>query len=88
MKRGVVRRSDIQVMSLVMDGKQVRGITAYDINTGEVIGIQSKAVILATSGHQGVWSSSSNGSGIGSALIASAGIKLTGMESNPTPSHR
>ena len=84
MKRGVVRRSDIQVMSLVMDGKQVRGITAYDINTGEVIGIQSKAVILATSGHQGVWSSSSNGSGLGSALIASAGIKLTGMESNPT----
>ena len=37
MKRGVVRRSDIQVMSLVMDGKQVRGLTAYDTNTGEVI---------------------------------------------------
>ena len=32
MKRGVVRRSDIQVMSLVMDGKQVRGLTAYDLS--------------------------------------------------------
>ena len=31
-------------MSLVMDGKQVRGLTAYDTNTGEVIGIQAKAV--------------------------------------------
>ena len=32
MKRAVVRRSDIQVMSLVMDGKQVRGLTAYAVS--------------------------------------------------------
>ena len=84
MKRGVVRRSDIQVMSLVMDGKQVRGLTAYDSNSGDVIGIQSKAVILATSGHQGIWSSPSGGAGLGSALIATAGLSLAGMANNPT----
>ena len=84
MKRGVVRRSDVQVMSLVMDGKQVRGLTAYDTNTGEVIGIQAKAVVLATTGHQGIWSSPSDGAGLGSALIASANLTLTGMENNPT----
>ena len=84
MKRGVVRRSDIQVMSLVMDGKQVRGLTAYDSNSGQVIGIQAKAVVLATTGHQGVWSSPSAGAGLGSALIAGAGLSLTGMANNPT----
>ena len=84
MKRGVVRRSDIQVMSLVMDGKQVRGLTAYDSNSGQVIGIQAKAVVLATTGHQGVWSSPSDGEGLGSALIAEAGLSLTGMANNPT----
>ncbi|MED5231739.1 MAG: FAD-binding protein [Candidatus Thermoplasmatota archaeon] len=84
MKRGVIRRSDILAMSLVMDGKQVRGLTAYDTNSGVVIGIQSKAVILATSGHQGIWTSPSAGSGLGSSLLASAGLSLVGMENNPT----
>ena len=83
MKRGVVRRSDVQAMSLVMDGKQVRGLTAYDNSSGEVIGIQAKAVILATSGHQGIWSNPSIGAGLGASLIASVGLSLVGMASNP-----
>ena len=60
------------------------GLTAYDTNTGEVIGIQAKAVLLATTGHQGIWSSPSDGAGLGSALVASASLALTGMENNPT----
>ena len=39
MKRGVIRRADLQAMSLVMDGDQVRGLTAYDQSTGQVIEI-------------------------------------------------
>ena len=84
MKRGVLRRADLRAMSLVMDGNQVRGITAYDMSAGEVVGIQSKAVILATAGHQGIWSGSANGAGLGSSLAASAGISLSGLANNPT----
>lgn len=84
MKRGIIRRADLQAMSLVMDGDQVRGITAYDQATGQVIGIQAKAIILATEGHQGIWSSPANGSGLGSTLAAAAGISLSGLANNPT----
>ena len=62
-KRGIVRRADLQTLSLVMDSKQVRGITVLDIQSGEVFGIQAKAVILATDGYQGLWSNVSEGSG-------------------------
>ena len=78
-KRGIVRRADLQTLSLVMDSKQVRGITVLDVQSGEVFGIQAKAVILATDGYQGLWSNVSEGSGTGVSLAASAGIKLQGM---------
>tara|TARA_B100000427_G_scaffold296357_1_gene276018 strand:+ start:4981 stop:6399 length:1419 start_codon:yes stop_codon:yes gene_type:complete len=85
-KRGIVRRADLQTLSLVMDNKQVRGITVLDIQSGEVFGIQAKAVILATEGYQGLWSNISEGSGTGISLAASAGIKLEGM-SNMSKHH-
>ncbi len=78
-KRGIVRRSDLQTLSLVMDSKQVRGITVLDIQSGEIFGIQAKAIILATEGYQGLWSNISEGSGTGASLAASAGVKLEGM---------
>ena len=83
MKRGIVRRTDLQTLSLVMDNKQVRGITVLNSQSGEVFAIQAKAVILATAGHQGLWSDLSEGPGTGSALAASAGIKLKGMSNIP-----
>ena len=85
-KRGIVRRADLQTLSLVMDNKQVRGITVLDIQSGEVFGIQAKAVILATDGYQGLWSNISEGSGTGISLAACAGIKLEGM-SNMSKHH-
>lgn len=85
-KREIVRRTDLQALSLVMDSKQVRGITALNIQSGEVFGIQAKAVILATDGYQGLWSNISEGSGTGVSLAASAGIKLEGM-SNVSKHH-
>ena len=83
MKRGIVRRTDLQVTSLVMDNKQVRGITVLNLQSGELFGIQAKAVILATDGYQGLWNNFAEGSGTGAALAASAGVKLEGMSNIP-----
>ena len=83
MKRGIVRRSDLQTLSLVMDSKQIRGITVLDIQSGNVFGIQAKAIVLATDGYQGLWSNISEGSGTGVSLAASSGIKLEGMSNIP-----
>ena len=82
-KRGVPRRSDLIPLSLVMDNQQVRGVVVLDLLTGDVSSIQSKAVILATEGHQGIWSTPSNGPGTGAALAASAGVLLSGMANSP-----
>jgi succinate dehydrogenase/fumarate reductase flavoprotein subunit len=82
-KREIVRRTDLQALSLVMDSKQVRGITILNIQSGEVFGMQAKAVILATDGYQGLWSNISEGPGTGVSLAASAGIKLEGMSNVP-----
>ena len=54
-----------------------------DVISGEVSPIQAKAVILATDGYQGLWSSPSNGAGTGSVLAMMAGVKLRGMELTP-----
>lgn len=79
MKRGISRRTDLVTMSLVMDNGQIRGLSALDINSGKIVGIQTKAIILATDGHQGIWSTPSNGAGEGASLAAAAGITLRGM---------
>tara|TARA_B100000214_G_scaffold112604_1_gene79550 strand:+ start:9947 stop:11377 length:1431 start_codon:yes stop_codon:yes gene_type:complete len=84
MKRRIVRRSNICPLSLVMDQSQVRGLTAIDLHSGEILGIQTKAIILATNGYQGIWSSPINGAGEGAALASFAGIKLEGMVNLPS----
>ena len=82
-KRGVHRRSDTLPMQLVSDNHQIRGVITLNTMTGEVKPIQAKAVILATEGHQGLWSSPTNGHGTGSALALAAGIQLRGLGSTP-----
>ena len=82
-KRGIPRRSDLVPLSLVMDNQQVRGVVVLDLLTGGISSIQSKAIILATEGHQGIWSAPSNGAGIGAALAVSAGVGLSGMANSP-----
>lgn len=84
MKRGIIRRSDLHAMSLVMDNDQIRGLTTYDQSTGRVLGIQAKAIILATDGYQGIWSTPANGAGLGASLAASAGIALSGLANAPS----
>jgi len=82
-KRGVRRRSDTLPIQLVCDNHQVRGVITLNILTGQIEPIQAKAVILATEGHQGLWSTPSNGHGTGSALALAAGIQLRGLVSTP-----
>ena len=82
-KRGIRRKTDSLPLTLVTDNNQVRGVIILDIVSGEVSPIQAKAVILATDGHQGIWSSPSNGAGTGSVLAMTAGVKLRGMELTP-----
>ena len=67
-KRGIRRNTDSLPLSLVTDNNQVRGVIILDVISGEVSPIQAKAVILATDGYQGLWSSPSNGAGTGSDL--------------------
>jgi succinate dehydrogenase/fumarate reductase flavoprotein subunit len=82
-KRGIQRNADYLPLSIVSDNNQVRGIVTLNISTGQIEPFQTKAVILATEGHQGLWSNPSEGSGTGSALAISAGIELRGMKSTP-----
>ena len=78
-KRGITRRSDMLPISLVMDNGQTRGIVALDIESGEIVALQSKAVILASDGYQGLWSDPANGAGTGVAISAGSGVALSGM---------
>ena len=82
-KRGIQRNADFLPLSIVSDNNQVRGIVALNISNGQVEPFQTKAVILATEGYQGLWSNPSEGSGTGSVLALSTGIVLKGMGSIP-----
>lgn len=82
-KRGIQRNADFLPLTIVSDNNQVRGLVTLDITTGQIQSFQTKAVILATEGHQGLWSNPSEGSGTGSVLAISAGIELKGMECIP-----
>ena len=82
-KRGVKRISDLLPMQIVMDNGQVRGIVTLDILSGEIKAIQTKAIILATEGYQGLWTDPNEGDGIGCALALSVGVKLAGMDFVP-----
>ena len=79
-KRGIQRNADSIPLNIVSDNSQIRGVVTLDVPTGRIDAIQTKAVILATEGHQGLWSKPSDGPGTGSALAISAGIDLKGME--------
>jgi len=82
-KRGIQRWADTLPIQLAVDNQQVRGVIAMNTINGEVFPIQAKAVILATEGHQGLWTSPNDGAGTGAALALEAGISLRGMESTP-----
>ena len=83
MKRGINRKSDLLPVALVMDNNQARGIVALDVESGEVIPIQAKTIIVASQGYQGIWNTPSLGPGNGLAISNAAGIRLKGMANVP-----
>ncbi|MBR79254.1 MAG: hypothetical protein CMA88_00495 [Euryarchaeota archaeon] len=82
-KRGIQRNADSLPLAIVSDNNQIRGIITLNATNGDIVPIQAKAVILATEGHQGLWSSPSEGAGTGSALALSVGVELKGMQHTP-----
>ena len=78
MKHGVVRRGDQLPIMLVSTKQKVDGIITLDMINGRFLAIQTKAVIIADGGFEGIF----NGSGIGFGmdLALRAGLPLRGME--------
>ena len=78
MRYGVVRRGDHLPLSLIHSSHTVHGITVADMINGRILSIQSKAVILADEGFEGVFSHGAIG--IGMDLALQAGLPLRNME--------
>ena len=79
MKRGIPRKYDLHSVSISVESERVRGLVVLDVQTGVITSIQSKAIILATQDHSGLWIDE-GGNGLGASLALRAGAKLRGME--------
>ncbi len=78
MRHGVVRRSDQVPLRLVHTGQRVQGLVVADLTGGRVLGLQSKAVILADEDASNVATSGRGAYGL--ALALDAGLPLRDME--------
>ncbi|MDP6233549.1 MAG: FAD-binding protein [Candidatus Poseidoniaceae archaeon] len=78
MRHGVVRRSDQVPLRLVHTGQRVQGLVVADLTGGRVLGLQSKAVILADEGASNVATTGRGAYGL--ALALDAGLPLRDME--------
>jgi len=84
LENGVTTFSEWYALDLVKDGKGgIAGVTALDIESGEVLFLSGKAVILATGGSGQIYNSTTNalintGDGIG--MVLRAGYATQDME--------
>jgi succinate dehydrogenase / fumarate reductase flavoprotein subunit len=70
-------------IKLHIDDGEVRGVSCYDLATGEIVFIQAKTVVIATGGMGRIFKTTSNGNvatGDGLALALEAGVPLMDME--------
>ncbi len=75
--------SENYVLSLIFDGVRCRGIITYDLPSGELHLLQSRALLIATGGCGRIYKTTSNGfssTGDGLALAYDCGIPLEDME--------
>jgi succinate dehydrogenase / fumarate reductase flavoprotein subunit len=75
--------SEHYVLSLILEEGRCRGIVTYDLATGELHSLHSKAVLLATGGLGKIYKTTSNGfanTGDGFNLAYQLGIPLEDME--------
>ncbi|MFX1367765.1 MAG: FAD-dependent oxidoreductase [Promethearchaeota archaeon] len=83
LRLGIKFYTEYFVTSLVKHNEKICGITALEIATGEIHGITTKAVILATGGFGRVYGHSTNAlinTGDGCALALRVGVPLKDME--------
>ena len=78
MKNGVVRRGDQLPVILVSTKQKVDGVITLDMVNGRFVAIQTKAVILADGGFEGIFNGTDIGYGMDLAL--QSGIPLRDME--------
>lgn len=83
-KEGIEFINEHLVLNLITEDKKAVGVTAYDMNSGEVVEIFAKSVILATGGYAGLYTNFTTNSyastGDGLAMAIRAGAKLSNME--------
>lgn len=83
MKRKVNFYWEYFVTSIIVEDGQFKGITAFDMLTGEFYFIRARALIIATGGAGRIYGQSSNAlinTGDGAALAYRAGIPIKDME--------
>jgi len=83
LKLGIKIYSEYFVTSLVKDGDRCIGCTAIELQTGEIHGFVSKAVLLSTGGFGRLFSRSTNSlinTGDGASLAVRVGVPLKDME--------
>ncbi len=78
MKHGVVRRSDQLPVMLVETNHKVDGVVTLDMVNGQFVAIQTKAVIIADGGYEGLFQGTAIG--FGTDLALQTGMPLRGME--------
>ncbi len=82
-KKGIHFYDEFQVIDLIIKDNIVRGVVAYEIDTGELHIFHSKAVVFATGGWGRAWKVTSNAhtlTGDGPAVAWRRGIPLEDME--------
>jgi succinate dehydrogenase / fumarate reductase flavoprotein subunit len=82
-RRGIIVYPEFQMVDLLLDGKKVSGIVAYELANGKVHAIGSRAVMIATGGFGKVYKTTSNcfaNTGDGIYFCYRAGIPLQDME--------
>jgi succinate dehydrogenase / fumarate reductase flavoprotein subunit len=83
LQRGIRFFNEFQLMSLIIHHGQCCGVIAYELATGKLHTLQSKAVLLATGGYGKVFKTTSNAfasTGDGLAIAYRAGAPLEDME--------
>ena len=82
-RQGVQVFAEYQMLDLVMAKGQVAGIVVYDLATGQLHFVQSRAVLLATGGFGKIYKTTSNcfaNTGDGAYLAYRCGVPLEDME--------
>ena len=82
-KRNITILEDVMAVDLLMDGDRTAGAVCLNMNTGQLIVIKARAVILATGGWQRGWSHASAPhelTGDGHGMAYRAGAEMMDME--------